>query len=77
MAKFNVSKVKTISLGRLEFKKTVGEFLDVRQESFRDDLVADGYDQEQAEKIVDAILGQVFALLGGKDDDDSAAKESA
>jgi hypothetical protein len=68
MAKFNASKVKTISLGRLEFKQTLGASLDESQGAYRAALVADGYTEEQAEKIVDAVLGQVFGLLGGKDE---------
>ena len=76
MAKFNVSKVRSVSVGRLEFKQTVGEHLDARQEQFRSNLIAEGYSAEQAEKIVDAILKQVFGLLAGSNaSDDSEAKE--
>ncbi len=74
MAKFNVSKVKTISLGRLEFKQTLGTELDENQGKYRAALVKDGYTDEQAEKIVDAVLGQVFGLLGGKDTAEDATE---
>ena len=65
MASFNSKSVKTVSTGKVEFRVMVGEFLDASQLGLAKDLVKNGYTQEMSEKIVDAVLGQIFAFLSG------------
>ena len=66
MAKFNAGSVKSISTGKVEFRTILGEFLDGDQGKFRLTLVSKGYTEEMAEKIVDAVLSQVFTALGAE-----------
>ena len=70
MASFNAKSVKTVSTGKVEFRVLVGEYLDGNQDSLKSLLTEKGYTVEMSEKIVDAVLGQVFGFLSGP-----AAKE--
>lgn len=65
MATFQAKKILSVSVGKIEFKQTVGLLLDEKQADFRADLEAKGYSADQAEKIVDAVLKQVFGFLTG------------
>jgi hypothetical protein len=69
MASFKAKGVKTVSTGKVEFRVKVGTFLDNNQETFKAELMEEGYTEEMATKIIDAVLGQVFGFLTGPDKD--------
>ena len=62
---FKSSKVLSVSVGKIAFKQKIGQLLDEGQPGYRNELIAEGYTSEQATKIVEAVLGQVFGFLGG------------
>ncbi len=62
---FKATKVLSVSVGKIQFKQTVGMLLDEKQVGFRAQLEGEGYTADQAEKIVDAVLKQVFGFLTG------------
>ena len=64
---FKSSKVLSVSVGTIAFKQKIGELLDGAQSDYKAELKAEGYTEEQATKIVEAVLGQVFGFLGGAD----------
>jgi len=67
MASFVARKVLSVSVGKLELKQKVGEHLDAYQGEFHKELTKAGYTKEQADRIVDSVLKQVFAFLAGKE----------
>ena len=62
---FKVQAVKSVSVGKVEFRGILGQHLVDSQETFKDKLTDDGYSPETAEKIIDAVLTQVFGFLTG------------
>lgn len=62
---FKAQAVKSVSVGKVEFKGILGQHLVDSQDTFKEKLIEEGYGSDMAEKIVDAILTQVFGFLTG------------